>query len=246
MPDLTKTRQDYLDAMGIDIWVRRSRHPPPVESNTPRTETEPASTIAVNVAPADLGQCGWDELQQLVSGCRHCALAEQRTQTVFGVGSRQADWLFVGEAPGAEEDRRGEPFVGRAGKLLDAMLFALDLRRDQVYIANTVKCRPPDNRNPKAEELKACNPYLDRQIALLKPKLIVALGGIAAKHLLQTERRVGELRGEVFHYGASNIPLLVTYHPAYLLRSPQDKAKTWADLRAAGALYNRLSRVQQS
>lgn len=245
MSDLTKTRQDYLDAMGIDIWVRRSRQPPPIESLPLRTEAEPATpTMAVAVAPAELGQCGWDELQRLVSGCRNCALAQQRTQTVFGVGSRQADWLFVGEAPGAEEDRRGEPFVGRAGKLLDAMLLALDLRRDQVYIANTVKCRPPDNRNPKAEELQACNPYLDRQITLLKPKLIVALGGIAAKHLLQTERRVGELRGEVFHYGVSNIPLLVTYHPAYLLRSPQDKAKTWADLRAAGALYNRLPRVQ--
>lgn len=171
----------------------------------------------------------WDALRAAVAGCDACMLCQERKQAVLGVGDVNADWLFVGEGPGAEEDERGEPFVGQAGKLLDAMLAAIDLRRgEDVYIANAVKCRPPGNRTPEAEEAAACWPYLERQIELIRPKLIVALGKPAAQTLLQAEVKVGASRGRLFDY--KGIPLIVTYHPAYLLRSLADKAKAWEDL----------------
>jgi len=172
---------------------------------------------------------GWDELRASVATCTACELCKARKQAVLGVGDTAPDWLFVGEGPGAEEDERGEPFVGQAGKLLDAMLSAIGLRRDRkVYIANTVKCRPPGNRTPTPAETAACWPYLQRQIALLKPKLIVALGKPAAQTLLQQEIKVGEARGRLFDH--NGIALIVTYHPAYLLRTLPDKAKAWEDL----------------
>ncbi|GAA5185042.1 hypothetical protein GCM10025771_40540 [Niveibacterium umoris] len=171
----------------------------------------------------------WPDLDDAISACRACRLCEQRTQAVPGVGDRSADWLFVGEGPGAEEDLRGEPFVGQAGKLLDAMLAALGVARgDGVYIANAVKCRPPNNRTPEADEIEACFPFLQRQIALIQPRVIVALGRPAAQALLKQEIRIGAARGKPFSFG--DIPVVVTYHPAYLLRNPADKAKAWEDL----------------
>jgi DNA polymerase len=172
----------------------------------------------------------WNLLQATVTACTDCGLHASRTQTVFGIGNRAADWMIVGEAPGAEEDRRGEPFVGRAGQLLDAMLRAVGLAREQVYIANILKCRPPDNRDPRPEEIEACSGHLRRQIELLQPRLILAVGRIAAQSLLHSDAPVGRLRGQVHHYQASSLPVVVTYHPAYLLRSPGEKRKAWQDL----------------
>lgn len=171
----------------------------------------------------------WDTLEARIRGCDACGLCKRRKQAVPGVGDRQADWLFVGEGPGAEEDERGEPFVGQAGRLLDAMLARIDLKRgEDVYIANAVKCRPPNNRTPEAAELAACFPYLQRQIALIRPRLIVALGRPAAQALLNEEVRIAASRGKLFSH--NDIPVVVTYHPAYLLRNLQDKAKAWEDL----------------
>ena len=172
---------------------------------------------------------GWQELKQLVPGCTACALHKSRTQTVFGVGDERADWMLIGEAPGAEEDRLGEPFVGQAGKLLDHMLAAIGLKRgDNVYIANVLKCRPPGNRNPEPEEVAKCAPHLERQIELVQPKLIVAMGRFAAQTLLGSDASIASLRGRV--HAHAGVPLIVTYHPAYLLRTLPDKAKAWADL----------------
>jgi DNA polymerase len=172
---------------------------------------------------------GWAELEETVAGCRACALHTTRTKTVFGVGDGNANWMFIGEGPGADEDALGEPFVGQAGRLLDNMLAALDLKRQvNVYIANVVKCRPPANRNPQPEEAQACEPFLQRQIDLVKPRLIVALGRVAALNLLGREASIASLRGQVLDYKGT--PLIVTYHPAYLLRSLNDKAKAWEDL----------------
>jgi DNA polymerase len=171
----------------------------------------------------------WDELERSVEGCIACPLCESRTRTVFGTGDRNADWLCVGEGPGAQEDATGEPFVGQAGKLLDNMLAAISLKRGlNVYIANVVKCRPPGNRNPTLQEANQCEPYLVRQIELIKPKLIVALGKVAAQNLLRTDASIGSLRGRLHRY--SGIPVIVTYHPAYLLRTLPAKAKAWEDL----------------
>lgn len=180
-------------------------------------------------ASFDANQMDWPQLKQTVAACTRCPLHAKRSQAVFGVGDEQADWLFVGEGPGEEEDRQGEPFVGQAGKLLDNMLASIDLKRGQnVYIANVVKCRPPGNRNPEASEITSCAPYLERQIALIAPKLIVALGKVAATRLLGKEASIASLRGKLFEYQGR--PLIVTYHPAYLLRSLPDKAKAWQDL----------------
>jgi DNA polymerase len=174
----------------------------------------------------------WPALKAEVAACTACALHEKRRKTVFGVGDENADWLFVGEGPGAEEDAQGEPFVGQAGKLLDNMLASIRLRRgENVYIANVVKCRPPGNRNPAPGEALACEPYLDRQIDLIRPRLIVALGKVAAANLLATDASVASMRGRVHDYRGT--PLIVTYHPAYLLRTLEDKAKAWMDLRFA-------------
>jgi uracil-DNA glycosylase len=171
----------------------------------------------------------WIELKQAVPACTACGLHQTRTQTVFGVGDEQADWMLIGEAPGAEEDRLGEPFVGQAGKLLDNMLAAIGLKRgENVYIANVLKCRPPGNRNPQPEEVAKCTPFLKQQIALIGPKLIIAMGRFAAQTLLASDASISSLRGRVYRY--EGVPLIVTYHPAYLLRNLPDKAKAWADL----------------
>jgi DNA polymerase len=177
----------------------------------------------------DVAALDWDALAERVASCTRCRLCEKRTNTVFGVGDREADWMLIGEAPGENEDRQGEPFVGQAGKLLDNMLHALSLTRgENVYIANVIKCRPPGNRNPEPDEVARCEPYLQRQVALVKPKIIVALGRFAAQSLLKTDGSIASLRGRVHEY--EGVPVIVTYHPAYLLRSLHDKAKAWTDL----------------
>jgi DNA polymerase len=172
---------------------------------------------------------GWIEIKQAVPACTACGLHRTRTQTVFGVGDENAEWMLIGEAPGAEEDRLGDPFVGQAGKLLDNMLAAIDLKRgENVYIANVLKCRPPGNRNPEPEEVAKCTPFLKRQIALIQPKLIIAMGRFAAQTLLSSDASIASLRGKVYRY--EGVPLIVTYHPAYLLRNLPDKSKAWQDL----------------
>jgi DNA polymerase len=172
---------------------------------------------------------GWIPLKAEVKGCTACGLEKTRTQTVFGVGDENADWMLIGEAPGAEEDRLGDPFVGQAGKLLDNMLAAIDLKRGaNVYIANVLKCRPPGNRNPEPNEVAKCTPFLLRQISLIRPKLILAMGRFAAQTLLETDASIASLRGRLHKY--AGVPLIVTYHPAYLLRTLPDKAKAWEDL----------------
>jgi DNA polymerase len=177
---------------------------------------------------------GWEALEDAVANCTACALCEGRTRTVFGVGHASAHWMVVGEAPGEQEDRQGEPFVGKSGQLLDNMLAALGLTRQpaeaarQVYIANTVKCRPPGNRNPDPTELARCEPYLVRQIALVKPRVILAMGRFAVQSLLRSNEPIGRLRGRVHQF--EGVPLVVTYHPAYLLRNPEDKGRAWDDL----------------
>lgn len=256
-------RRAWLEALGIPRWERRADGPDPVlapaepavEPARPPIETASAEETPVRENPAAEGlvhaegpvadeepaagplpvaQLDWDDLAARVAGCTACPLHEGRTQTVFGVGDRAADWLVVGEAPGAEEDRRGEPFVGRAGELLDAMLAALGLARgDGVYIANILKCRPPNNRDPRPEEVTTCSPYLRRQIELIHPGIILAVGRVAANDLLGKEARLGELRGRVHHHPETGTPIVVTYHPAYLLRTPADKARAWADLKLA-------------
>ena len=186
----------------------------------------PAATPATTGGIATMG---WSELKETVRACAACGLCRGRKQAVFGVGHESAPWLFVGEGPGADEDEQGEPFVGQAGRLLDSMLAAIGLRRGrEVYIANVVKCRPPNNRTPTPEEAAACAPYLDRQIELIRPKLIVALGKTAAIRLLGSEASLASLRGRVHRYGERRV--VVTYHPAYLLRTLPDKAKAWEDL----------------
>ncbi len=215
-------RRAYLQAMGIDVWLPRDEpDDEPLESESPSAQISPDGL-------------DWDALQQCVADCTRCELSASRTQTVFGVGNRNADWLIVGEAPGAEEDRRGEPFVGRAGQLLDLMLQAIGQNRERVFIANILKCRPPNNRDPKPGEAAACRSYLDRQIALVQPKIILAVGKIAAQHLLECSDTVGRMRGKAHALG--EIPLVVTYHPAYLLRSPSQKKKAWSDLCLAARL----------
>lgn len=206
-------REDYLRQLGIDVYVPRG---------------------AALAAPAgEVAGADWSVLESTVSACTLCGLHSTRTQTVFGVGNRAAEWLVIGEAPGAEEDARGEPFVGRAGQLLNSMLKAIGLDRPQVFIANILKCRPPGNRDPKPEEAAHCRPYLERQIALIQPRIILAVGRIAAQNLLATDTTIGRLRGRVHSFGERGIPLVVTYHPAYLLRSPGEKRKAWADLKLA-------------
>ena len=179
----------------------------------------------------------WPQLKAKVAGCTDCKLRPGCTQTVFGVGDEKAQWMLVGEAPGSEEDRLGEPFVGQAGKLLDNMLASISLARGKnVYIANVLKCRPPGNRNPEPDEVAACSPHLLRQIELIKPKLILAMGRFAAQALLGTDATIASLRGKVHEY--AGVPLIVTYHPAYLLRTLPDKAKAWADLVFAAKTIN--------
>jgi uracil-DNA glycosylase len=229
-------RGQYLEAIGIEQWRLRAREAPPHPATPAAAPSEAPAALAADVA----GQ--WESLRAEVLACTRCPLHATRTQGVFGVGPLRCDWLVIGEAPGAEEDRRGEPFVGAAGQLLDAMLRAIGLdRRSNVYIANILKSRPPGNRDPRPEEVAACLPYLERQIALLQPRIILAVGRIAAQNLLATEAPLGRLRGRVHHLGERSTPLVVTYHPAYLLRSPGEKRKAWEDLKFARSLYQQLT-----
>ncbi|QVN18624.1 uracil-DNA glycosylase [Burkholderia pyrrocinia] len=199
---------------------------------------DPVPAAGSRPAETPVAMLDWDALAARVADCTRCRLCEKRTNTVFGVGDREADWMLIGEAPGENEDKQGEPFVGQAGKLLDNMLQSLALKRgDNVYIANVIKCRPPGNRNPEPDEVASCEPYLQRQVALVKPKLIVALGRFAAQTLLKTDASIASLRGRVHAY--EGVPVIVTYHPAYLLRSLQDKSKAWADLCLARDTFRR-------
>ncbi len=244
----SQLRQEYLAALGLQAWISRDRQEIPGASPCIAPATLPSAapaptlveTVASGVSGVREAGADWDELRARVAACTRCSLSATRTQTVFGVGNPQADWLIVGEAPGAEEDRRGEPFVGRAGQLLNSMLHAIGLAREQVYIANVLKCRPPGNRDPNPTEAAECLPYLERQIALLKPKIMLAVGRIAAQNLLRTEKTLGALRQQVHRFGVSNVPLVVTYHPAYLLRTPTEKRKAWEDLKFARDVVSRV------
>jgi DNA polymerase len=236
----------YLQALGVDVYVPRSA--PPLEAEPVVAVADPVAppleraarvdqqgpTVDPSTAPASLPDIardlGWDELRSAVAACQRCDLHGTRTQTVFGVGHPGARWMFIGEAPGVEEDARGEPFVGRAGQLLTSMLRALGLQRDDVFIANVLKCRPPNNRDPKPGEAASCRTFLERQVALVNPTLVIAVG------------RIAKLRGKVHAFGARSWPLLVTYHPAYLLRTPREKRKAWQDLLQARQLFERLQR----
>jgi len=292
-------RNQYLGAMGIDVWVRRPDGPlaglqgatEALAATETLAATEEATALSgavdpggaagpdapaplsttpvdlVSTTPVDLEATvtslespdplvsrapdapnsgdtavAWEALRTEILSCTKCGLHKTRTQGVVGVGPHRTDWMVIGEAPGAEEDRKGEPFVGRAGQLLDAMLRAIGLDRGTtVYIANVLKSRPPGNRDPKPEEVAACLPYLMRQIALLRPRLMLAVGRIAAQNLLSTDMPLGRLRGKVHYFGELNTPLIVTYHPAYLLRTPADKRKAWEDLKFARSVFRQLT-----
>jgi uracil-DNA glycosylase len=301
-------RNRYLDAIGVDVWVRRpdgalgglpalgqpigdvvageaadgvvaavlsqrtadvvsppaaagpSGFRPALSASVPAAGAAPVRTLppergepaaapmlarppAAALEPLSADDAArWETLRSEILGCTKCGLHKTRTQGVVGVGPHRVDWMVIGEAPGAEEDRKGEPFVGRAGHLLDAMLRAIGLDRGtNVYIANVLKSRPPGNRDPKPEEVSACLPYLMRQIALLQPRLMLAVGRIAAQNLLSTDMPLGRLRGKVHHFGELNTPLIVTYHPAYLLRTPVDKRKAWEDLKFARGVFRQLT-----
>lgn len=219
-------RLAYLNALGVTPWLARTPN-----SVTAAAPAQPATTVpAVGplAAPGAPAANAWQLFVDEVRTCTRCALHATRTQAVFGVGDAKAQWLFVGEAPGADEDRQGEPFVGAAGQLLNAMLLALGLKREQVYIANVLKCRPPQNRDPQEAEIAACLGYLHRQIQAIAPRVIVAMGRFAAHSLLKTDIALGKLRGQRLSF--ADTPLVVTYHPAYLLRNPIDKRKAWEDL----------------
>ena len=237
----TEHQRAMLREMGIRLWA-----PPTDDVPDPMAQAPVPVAAAVEPVVRDMpaartthaspvGTLDWPALRETVAACTACKLCESRSQTVFGVGSTRAHWMIVGEAPGEQEDRQGEPFVGKSGQLLDNMLRAVGLTRGedatpehQVYIANTLKCRPPGNRNPLPDELAKCEAFLIRQVELLQPKIILAMGAFAVQSLLRSTEPVGKLRGRVHRY--QGVPLVVTYHPAYLLRSPQDKAKAWEDL----------------
>ncbi|OGT40139.1 MAG: uracil-DNA glycosylase [Gammaproteobacteria bacterium RIFCSPHIGHO2_12_FULL_38_14] len=200
---MNNKRAAYYQLLGLSHWERR--HPP-------------------------IQQSSWAFLESCVKQCTACALHQTRTQTVFGVGNKEARLMIVGEAPGFYEDQQGEPFVGRAGQLLNAMIKSIGFTRNQVYIANILKCRPPNNRDPLPQEVETCTPFLDQQIQLIKPQLLLAVGRIAAHYLLKTKSSLERLRSQIHHYGDQQIPLIITYHPAYLLRNPIDKKKAFLDL----------------
>lgn len=213
-------RLHYLDAMGIDVWLPKKQEKCEVFS-IPVIECSDSETVSSN----------WDELKAEVAGCKKCSLCSTRTQTVFGVGNTNADWLLIGEAPGQHEDEQGFPFVGKAGLLLTEMLRSIGLKRDDVFITNILKCRPPNNRDPHADEIANCKSYLQKQHALIQPKIILAVGRIAAQSLLNTDAPLIKLRGKV--HNIDNTPVVVVYHPAYLLRSLSEKRKAWEDLQLA-------------
>ena len=215
------TRLQYLKAMGVTVW--QSRFTPEIIA----PPLEPINVISIEATTSD----SWEQLRSDVIQCEQCTLCTTRTQTVFGEGNINADWLFIGEAPGEHEDEQGKPFVGDAGQLLTQLLHAMRLTREEVFITNILKCRPPQNRDPHVDEIKQCRDYLRRQIALIQPKIIIAVGRIAAQTLLNTHENIGKLRGEV-HY-VENIPLIAIYHPSYLLRSLIEKRKAWQDLQFA-------------
>jgi len=225
-------RQRALSAMGVTTWVpRRGSAALPAADALPASEAGSAPGTAVGDA------LDWESLAATVAACQRCELHRGRAQTVFGVGARDARWMVIGEAPGQEEDRQGEPFVGRAGQLLNSMIGALGLKREQVYIANILKCRPPGNRDPRPDEVVCCEPYLQRQIALVNPAILLCVGRIAAQNLLKTQTPVAKLRGQRHVYGPQQTPVIVTYHPAYLLRAPAEKRRAWQDLLFAQRVY---------
>lgn len=229
---LDARRRQMLDAMGIQYWVRRdlpAEQHDDVTAGHVRLQGEPRQPVSRQPMPK--APESWEALQLAVSSCRKCPLSRSRHNTVFGAGDQDARVMVIGEAPGEEEDQQGLPFVGRAGLLLTRMLLAAGLARENVYIANMIKCRPPGNRNPASEEIEACHNHLQQQINLIRPEVILAAGGVAAKNLLHSDEAVGRLRGKIHRYGESKIPLLVTYHPSYLLRKPSEKAKSWQDLK---------------
>lgn len=204
-------KKEYLKEMGIDVWRDKSR----------------LSDVNVTAKIADFHNLA--DIRKQVVACKLCDLHKTRNNIVFGVGNENAKIMFIGEAPGANEDLKGEPFVGRAGMLLNSMLRSIGLERTDVYIANILKCRPPNNRDPLPQEVKLCTPYLQKQIALIQPKILIAVGRIAAQFLLNTMESMSKLRGNTYQYGEQKIPLIVTYHPAYLLRSPSEKRKSYVD-----------------
>jgi len=205
-------RNKILQLIGVDVWRLRKQRQSPFSNTT---------------------EDSWLNLQHEVQSCELCSLHKTRTQTVFGVGDPEANWLFIGEAPGMDEDLQGEPFVGRAGGLLNEMVFSIGLSREKIFIANILKCRPPKNRDPLASEVTLCLPYLERQIQHIDPMIIIAVGKVAAQNLLQTDKTMSQLRGQIHRFGAKKTPLVVIYHPAYLLRSPSQKYKAWKDLTLA-------------
>ena len=205
-------RKKILQLIGVDVWRLRAQRKSPSD---------------------DTYNDSWVNLQHEVQSCELCSLHKTRTQTVFGVGDSQANWLFIGEAPGMDEDLQGEPFVGRAGGLLNEMVFSIGLSRDKIFIANILKCRPPKNRDPLTSEVAQCLPYLERQIQHIDPMIIIAVGKVAAQNLLQTDKTMSQLRGQIHSFGVKKTPLVVIYHPAYLLRSPSQKFKAWEDLTLA-------------
>jgi uracil-DNA glycosylase family 4 len=251
-------RRAVLDALGVDVYVRRSPPRPaaaaPASPSTARHVAQPPADVPLidarrDPAPAASGieaSLDWEALRSMVAACTRCSLCETRTQTVFGTGDLDARWMFIGEAPGADEDRQGEPFVGRAGQLLTSMIRALGLRREEVYIANVLKCRPPGNRDPRPEEAASCRGYLERQIALVSPAIVIAVGRVAAQNLLATDTPLARLRGKMHALGARGWPLVVTYHPAYLLRSPGEKRKAWEDLLFAKRVLRRIEAGEAS
>lgn len=251
--ELDARAREMLEEMGVRVWwpmpqaqesaqTEPLAQAPAVVAQTPALPARPVATprapASQPVAPAvgpvpQVHDLDWAALEQTVQQCQACGLCQSRKHTVFGVGDVQAQWMVIGEAPGENEDLQGQPFVGQAGKLLDNMLRAIGLDRQAtgqagVYIANTLKCRPPGNRNPEPQELATCAPYLVRQVQLVQPHIILAMGRFAVQSLLQTSEPIGKLRGRVHQY--QGVPVVVTYHPAYLLRNPADKAKAWADL----------------
>lgn len=234
-----KRRLAYLDALGIKVWSPRIRiGAPGLKTQGAEIEKHPGENHCKpqpaedKAKPVDVNEGNrWEPLEKQVASCTACELHATRTQTVFGTGSRTAKWMIIGEAPGASEDQQGKPFVGRAGQLLTEMLRAVGLKRSEVFIANILKCRPPNNRDPKPGEVEACEGFLKQQVTMINPKIILAVGRISAQNLLKTDAPLGRLRGKVHHYG--NIPVVVVYHPAYLLRSPLEKRKAWDDLQLA-------------
>jgi uracil-DNA glycosylase family 4 len=223
-------RLQYLNTMGITVWQSRF---------TPESVVAPLESNLNHIISAEtILPDSWEKCRADVSMCHLCSLCTTRTQTVFGEGNENADWLFIGEAPGQQEDEQGRPFIGEAGQLLTEMLRAMNLTRDEIFIVNILKCRPPQNRDPHVDEIKQCRDYLHRQIALIQPKIIIAVGRIAAQSLLETNEKIGTLRGHVHQF--ENIPLIAIYHPSYLLRSLTEKRKAWQDLQFALQTFKQL------